>query len=113
MLYCFDPSSSGVFPHCFFHDLTGLHCPGCGTARAMHNLVHGRILTALGYNLLAVAAVPFLSYAFFRYNVRELFNYEIPAARLSPKVTWAIAFGVIAFGILRNLPFPPFTLLAP
>jgi hypothetical protein len=32
---------------------------------------------------------------------------------VSPRLGWAIGYGVIAFWILRNIPLWPFTLLAP
>ena len=36
LFFLFDPSETWFFPHCPFFALTGLKCPGCGTARAFH-----------------------------------------------------------------------------
>ncbi|MBQ9086729.1 MAG: DUF2752 domain-containing protein [Clostridia bacterium] len=35
---------------CFFHEMTGLCCPGCGLTRGIVALSRGDILLALGYN---------------------------------------------------------------
>ena len=36
-----DPHTSGRYPTCPFHAVTGLWCPGCGGLRAVHDLTHG------------------------------------------------------------------------
>ena len=50
MLYTFDPRNTDSYPVCPFLGLTGYHCPGCGTLRALHQLLHGNVIGALGYN---------------------------------------------------------------
>jgi hypothetical protein len=50
VLYTFPPVTAGFYPQCLFHQLTGLDCPGCGTTRALHALLHGRVLEALRFN---------------------------------------------------------------
>ena len=37
-----------------FHAMTGLWCPGCGGLRAVHDLTHGHLVTALHENALVV-----------------------------------------------------------
>ena len=54
LLCFFDPSTSAIFPPCPTNALTKLHCPGCGTLRAMHALLHGDVKEALSQNILAV-----------------------------------------------------------
>jgi len=61
VLYTFPPVTSGFYPQCVFKQATGLDCPGCGTTRALHALVHGRFGEALHFNpllfvFIAVAA---------------------------------------------------------
>src|SRR5690348_5182324 len=62
-LYRFDPSRYPIYPRCLFHELTGLHCPGCGATRALHRLLHGRLIEALRLNPLLILALPYMGYA--------------------------------------------------
>ena len=39
--FALDPSRSDLFPRCVFLSLTGYKCPGCGSQRAIHALLHG------------------------------------------------------------------------
>ena len=36
----FDPLKSSFFPSCPFKSVTGLDCPGCGSQRAIYELLH-------------------------------------------------------------------------
>ena len=62
VLRVFDPATSGIFPPCPFHYLTGLYCPGCGSLRAIHHLLHGNLQAAWAMNPLAVLLLPFVGY---------------------------------------------------
>jgi Protein of unknown function (DUF2752) len=113
VLYLFDPSDSGLYPLCPFRVVTGLYCPGCGTLRATNRVLHGRIGDGFGLNPLAVLLAPVVLYAFVSSLLlvtrgRGLPRFLVPASWL-----WALAFTVIAFGVLRNIPVYPLTLLAP
>ena len=65
-LYFLSPYDSGVYAPCPFNALTDLHCPGCGTLRGLHELLHGRIGSAIGLNLLMVLSLPFMAYSFIK-----------------------------------------------
>ncbi len=56
----FDPNEV-YFPKCPVKLLTGLDCPGCGSQRALHALLHGDVAAAVGFNALLVAAIPLLT----------------------------------------------------
>jgi hypothetical protein len=113
VLYSFPPTEYPFYPRCVFHDVTGLHCPGCGGTRCAFALLHGDLAQAAAYNILVLLYLPYL--ALTALNAcwhavcgRPLFHRKMPA--------WTIrATGVlmVLFWILRNLPFAPFTLLAP
>lgn len=55
-----DPSEFPFTPRCMFHELTGLKCPGCGSQRMLHALVHGDISEAWHQNALLMVAIPVL-----------------------------------------------------
>lgn len=102
VLFLFDPHSSSFFPPCPLKSATGWECPGCGSTRAMHLLLHGRILEALGKNPLMVVSIPVL-----------LAMLLWPAITRKPWVAWSTLIILVTYGIIRNIPVAPFTLLAP
>ena len=57
--FLFDPSTS-PFPRCPFLMLTGWLCPGCGSQRAIHSLLHLDIAAAWRYNALLVLSIPYV-----------------------------------------------------
>jgi len=102
VLFFFNPLSASIYPPCPFHHLTGLHCPGCGSLRATHQLLHGHLAAAFALNPLWVVLIPILVVI------------SIPRFRpKGPLVPWLFFAVIVLFGILRNLPWWPFTLLAP
>ena len=68
-LFVFEPGKSGFFPPCLFRYFTGLTCPGCGSTRALHQIVHGHFLTAFTLNPLLLVSIPLMLFAFLRYSV--------------------------------------------
>jgi hypothetical protein len=108
-LYWFDPRQHTFYPACFFHQLTGLHCPGCGSLRAVHHLTHGEILTAFHCNPLLIAALPFAGLLAFRW----LKQGSAMAGASLGKVAGIILVVLLLFGVLRNLPGPAFAWMSP
>lgn len=102
ILYVANPAMSGLFPRCPLHWLTGLFCPGCGSLRATHLLLHGNLVGAFGMNPLMVLSLPVLGLLV----VRPRWSY----AQWLP---WAVLTVLIVYGIARNIPMWPLTLLAP
>ena len=56
-LYYFD-NSPFTFK-CPVKFLTGFDCPGCGSQRAIHSLLHGDIAKALSYNYFIIIGIPY------------------------------------------------------
>lgn len=102
MLYALDPETSRLFPPCPSRWLTGWHCPGCGTLRALHQLLNGNLVAALSFNPLAVLSMPLLAWM----SVR-------PPWVMHRHAPWVVLGVVTAYGVLRNIPVWPLTLLAP
>lgn len=59
--YRFNPETARFFPPCPFTYITGLLCPGCGTQRAAHYLLHLQIGKAFSLNPLFVLALPYVA----------------------------------------------------
>ncbi len=56
----FSPEGSVWFPKCVFQQLTGLKCPGCGSQRAVHNLLNLNIHKAFAANAFLVMSLPYI-----------------------------------------------------
>jgi hypothetical protein len=112
-LYWWEPAASGKFPVCPFHALTGLHCPGCGSLRATHQLLHGELWAAFRLNPLLVLALPLLALAVASAKWPALRFAWI--TRVTSQTAWPVAILVIVllYWVLRNLPYEPFSWLAP
>lgn len=59
-LYFWNPQDISWFPRCPFLALTGYQCPGCGTLRAIHSLLHFDVKNAMCLNWLTVVSIPLL-----------------------------------------------------
>lgn len=55
-----DPSKT-FMPRCPFYELTGWLCPGCGSQRAIHALLHFNFSQAFKFNPLLVIALPYIA----------------------------------------------------
>lgn len=114
LLFAFDPARHVLFPKCLFYVTTGLFCPGCGSQRALHALLHGHVGEAVGHNALVVLALPYFGVVVVR-RVLEATGRAAPrrGAPLPRAVALALVGVVLGFMVLRNLPAMPFAWLAP
>jgi uncharacterized protein DUF2752 len=111
VLYFANPGHSALFPPCPFRLLTGWLCPGCGSLRATHQLLHGDFVAAFALNPLMVLLLPLMAFLLaqqFLVTVR-------PGAReriLPASVIWGLLFLTLAYAVARNLPGWPVALSA-
>jgi hypothetical protein len=112
VLWWLDPATTEGLPACPWWSLTGTHCPGCGSTRALHQLLHGNPLRALGHNPLLVLTLPCVGYWVARYLLAG-WRIELPELRPRAGAIYAFAGAVVLFWILRNLPGEPWVHLAP
>ncbi|WP_298651328.1 DUF2752 domain-containing protein [uncultured Proteiniphilum sp.] len=104
LFYIFDPEAQPLFPKCPFLLVTGYECPGCGSQRAVHSLLHLDIGAALKYNAFMVLALPYIFLGIYleyfggkkRYPGIEKFFFD----KWSAVVLLVV---IIAYWILRNL----------
>ena len=93
----------GIFPKCPFLLLTGgLRCPGCGSQRAIHSLLHLEFKEAFLYNPLVIISIPFLILLAVAALVKESrpgFYNKVNSSLLS-KTLLAI---IIVWWIVRNI----------
>ncbi|MDH7503133.1 MAG: DUF2752 domain-containing protein [Verrucomicrobiota bacterium] len=100
VLFFFDPARSGFYPKCMFHTLTGLQCPGCGSLRALHALLHSQLRRAVALNPLLFVGAFFGAYLLLRKRLKP--TEPDPMARRL--VWWGAPVVIVLFWIVRNLP---------
>jgi hypothetical protein len=110
-VFTVDPNTSKAYPQCAFKALTGMDCPGCGGLRATHSLLHGDIAGAFDHNVLAAIAVPIMAYLLARWVLKQ-FDIDIPGIRAPRWAGIAIPLFVLAFTVVRNIPWGPLTYLS-
>ena len=112
LLYGVNPAGSPLYPKCPFYMLTGFHCPGCGSLRAAHQLLHGHWVAAFRMNPLALVLVPVVIFSSaWRMAEQRLLGRQVRP--LSARWIWLLLAVMLIFTVLRNVPVYPFTLLAP
>jgi hypothetical protein len=104
-LYAFDPAKGGLYPVCYFHQTTGLLCPGCGGLRALHQLLHGHLAAAWHFNPLLVLFLPLAAWMAGG-GALNLLRGRPATFVVRPAWLWLAGGVVLVFGILRNLPCP-------
>ena len=101
LLYTYNPEEVGFFPKCPTKYLTSYDCPGCGSTRALHSLMHGDFAAAWRYHAAIFFAVPIL---LLLVAVRYL-RYDNPVRRFvdGPWTAPFLFIAIVAWGILRNV----------
>ncbi|MFD7612509.1 DUF2752 domain-containing protein [Streptomyces sp. NPDC059828] len=99
-----DPHEPGHYPVCPLLRLTGIYCPGCGGLRSAHAFIHGDLGAALGANALATLGYGIFAVVWTVWIVRAIrgrpFRLGLPASW-----AWAVGGVLLAFTVVRNLPF--------
>lgn len=113
LFFFLNPSEQIIFPKCVFHSLTGYHCPGCGSQRAIHSLLHLDFAGVVGNNFLFLPAGLLIIFHYIRQPLHKLFKWNLPNILYKKYTPIIILVVIILFWILRNLPFYPFSVLAP
>lgn len=102
---------TGLAIPCWFYEITGWYCPGCGISRMLLSICAGDFYQAFRYNpllfiLLPFAIVLFVNWIYAEYSGKKSWYKEIP------EWVWiALAIVLTVYGVLRNL--PAFGFLAP
>jgi hypothetical protein len=108
-----DPHAAGNYPTCPSIALFGVHCPGCGSMRAMHEFAHGDLGGMLSRNVLVPLGLVLLAWAWVSWFDRRLGRARVPALRPPVPVLYGSIVVLVLFAVLRNLPISPFSGLAP
>ena len=112
LYYFFDPNSF-FFPKCPLYSNTGIYCPGCGSQRAFHDILHMDFIDAISNNILFIIAILITLFYIVTIIINNFFNRNIKSFLYRKKALLIILVIIIIFWILRNIPIHPFSLLAP
>lgn len=100
--FTFNPTQSFLFPKCPFLLVTELKCPGCGSQRAIHALLHLRFIEAIKCNALFVFSLPyifFLTYA----EIKRKSNPNLYLKANHITLIYIYLFLVLGWWISRNI----------
>lgn len=90
------------FISCPFYKITGYQCPGCGSQRAFHELLHFHFFEALKQNALFLVAIPYFLVVFYTSFNKEKYQ-KLRQLLLGDKALLILLIFIILFGIIRNL----------
>lgn len=98
-----NPYAHRLTPACMLLSTTGLYCPGCGGTRAVFDLAHGDVATALSMNALVVILVPVVALLWLRWMLRSV-GLALRPWRFPSWGGWVIGAVLLGFTVLRNVP---------
>ena len=105
VVYRFPPTEYSFYPRCPFYLATHWLCPGCGSTRALHALLHLDIQSALHYNALFTLLFPvvclwlgFICYRTLRYD-------QFPDLAFPRSVAVCLTVTIVLFTVARNTIF--------
>lgn len=113
LFFVLDPARHEIFPRCLFNSITGYYCPGCGSQRAIHSLLHFDFAGVVSYNFLFIPAFLLILYHYTHPVLNGFFSWKLPNIFYFKSTPWIIFCVVIIFWVMRNLPFYAFSVLAP
>ncbi|WP_244614428.1 DUF2752 domain-containing protein [Elizabethkingia argenteiflava] len=104
VFYRYNPENNDFFWKCPFRQITGYDCPGCGSQRALHALLHGNLKLAFSYNALFVMGLAYLAMGWLVQSPAGAAKFPKLRSLWFSQKTIVILLGVIIiFGVARNL----------
>ena len=93
---------------CPVHAVTGGFCPGCGSTRAVHELVHGDVVGSLVCHPLALPVVGLVVYLWVSWIARrrggDSLRWALSPTQLPAAVPMLLAVAFVALTVVRNVP---------
>ena len=97
-----DPATAWWMPKCPVKWSTGFDCPGCGSQRAIHALLHGEFLRAFHENALLFFMIPFLALLAYA-ELTAVQHPRLHRLLLHPGVIIGVIVLILGWAVVRNL----------
>lgn len=101
-------SLTGLGIPCLFHLVTGLKCPGCGVTRMLASLLRFDLAGAFAHNAVLLCMLPLLLFLASLSLIRYIRIGSRVMTRAENALILLCAAVLIAWGVLRNLPWIAF-----
>jgi len=111
--FTINPNEVDFMLKCPLYKTTGVYCPGCGSQRAVHHLLHFEFIRAANNNILLLVGLVSATYHYGISFINTYFNKNYKSIFDTTRNLLIVLFITIIFWILRNIHQYPFTLLAP
>src|SRR3954470_23248639 len=89
----------GTTPPCPTRWLLGINCPGCGSLRAVHHLLHLRVGRAFTLNPLSTVALPFVAVVLIRPRHPDRPDWRTRHPRLFSALCLATGAGLMGYWV--------------
>lgn len=99
--FFFDPAGAAWMPKCPVYVLIGLECPGCGTQRALHALLHGHPAEAWSHNAMLIISLPLIIWMIWLETQRTR-RPRLYASFYRPATIYIIGAAIVGWFIIRN-----------
>ena len=100
-----NPYANSLTPPCVLLHATGLFCPGCGGTRAVYDLATGNITGALSMNaFVTLMVIPPAAVGLVWWMLHAL-GIKTPRVHIPLPVVWGYLGLLVAFAVLRNVPY--------
>lgn len=100
--YALLDAEAGWWPRCLLRQLTGWSCPACGGQRALHALLTGHPLQALGYNYYLLVLIPTAALYLLCYSRPKRYP-QLERVLYHRWTLLALAISALLWTLLRNL----------
>lgn len=111
-LFFYNPTLRGFIPPCPIRFFSGFYCPGCGSTRELHSLLHIDLYQAFRYNPALFILLPGIVFYILAKSIYFIKGIKHdPLHKVPSSVFVIIIILLVVYGIMRNIPI--FYYLAP
>ena len=102
VVYSFPPTQYSFYPRCPIYLTTHWLCPGCGSTRALHELLHRNVAGAFHFNAMFTVLSP-LVFGWLAFCCYRVMRYDrFPDFAMPRPLVAGLAVVVVLFTVARN-----------